>query len=286
MYVLDNNNNARRSSGGSGRSSTIIMLRINRCDQQQKREVERKKEIVAADSVGVGDMNTKIDQFVVPGDAIGQIDDLKVRIGPGLLQNKDQVVASKAGVLRFSKFHKFYWIENEQKRYVPQAEDMVIGIILEKHPESFKVDIGSSSPAMLSAYSFEGATKSNKPLLSIGNLVYCRVLVANKDMEPELVCVSIRNKAEGFGQLIGGYMFNCSLGLSHYLLSEDCSILKIVGTHIPYEIAVGVNGRVWVNSASNQNTIITTNTILNSQYMPDDQIESFIIKSLAASQPV
>ncbi|EFA76349.1 Putative nuclease [Heterostelium album PN500] len=225
-------------------------------------------------------MESNIDKFVLPGDCIGTISDLKVRIGPGLIQVKDTVIASKCGVLRFSKYHKFYWIENEQKRFVPQVEDMVIGIIVDKHPESFKVDIGSSSLALLSAYSFEGATKNNKPLLQVGNLVYCRVLIANKDMEPELVCMSVRNKAEGYGQLVNGYMFNCSLGLSHYLLSEDCEILKILGKHIAYEIAVGVNGRVWVNSMDNQQTIIVANTILNSQYMHDNQIEPFILATL------
>jgi len=229
-------------------------------------------------------MDTLIDQFVVPGDLLGKISDLKVRIGPGLLQNKDTILATKSGVLRFSKFHKFYWIENEQKRYVPQTEDMVIGIVVEKHAESFKVDIGSSSNALLSAYSFEGATKSNKPLISVGNLVYARVSVANKDMEPEIVCLSNKNKAEGFGTLTGGYMFKVSLGLSHYLLSEDCYILQVLGQHIPYEIAVGVNGRVWVNSESTHNTIVITNTILNSQFIQEDQIEPFIIKALEQNE--
>ncbi|KAM9946248.1 hypothetical protein ACTFIZ_010314 [Dictyostelium cf. discoideum] len=212
-------------------------------------------------------MDTLKDQFVVPGDVIGKIGDLKVRIGPGLLQTKDTVLATKAGVLRYSKFHRFYWIENEQKRYVPQVEDMVIGTIIEKHAESFKVDIGSSCSALLSAYSFEGATKSNKPLLNVGNLIYCRVTVANRDMEPEVVCLSQKQKAEGFGQLIGGYMLNCSLG-----------------KHIPYEIAVGVNGRVWINSGSNHNTIVVSNTIYNSQYIQDDQIEPFILKSLSINE--
>ncbi|EAL68893.1 hypothetical protein DDB_G0276783 [Dictyostelium discoideum AX4] len=229
-------------------------------------------------------MDTLKDQFVVPGDVIGKIGDLKVRIGPGLLQTKDTVLATKAGVLRYSKFHRFYWIENEQKRYVPQVEDMVIGTIIEKHAESFKVDIGSSCSALLSAYSFEGATKSNKPLLNVGNLIYCRVTVANRDMEPEVVCLSQKQKAEGFGQLIGGYMLNCSLGLSHYLLSEDCFLLQILGKHIPYEIAVGVNGRVWINSGSNHNTIVVSNTIYNSQYIQDDQIEPFILKSLSINE--
>eukprot|EP01132_Coremiostelium_polycephalum_P000490 gene490-618_t len=225
-------------------------------------------------------MDKIVGEFVVPGEILGKINDLKVRIGPGLLQSKDQILATKSGVLKFSKHHKFYWIENEQKRYVPQLEDMVIGVIVEKHAESFKLDIGSSSDALLSAYSFEGATKNNKPLLSVGNLVYARVSIANKDMDPEVVCLSIKNKAEGFGQLLGGFLFTCSLGLAYYLLSEDCFVLKVLGKYIPFEIAVGVNGKVWVNSGSTHNTVVITNTILNSEFIQDDQLETFVQKML------
>jgi hypothetical protein len=31
--------------------------------------------------------------------------------------------------------------------------------------------------------------------------VYARVVVANKDMDPELLCYSSRNKSDGFGPL-------------------------------------------------------------------------------------
>ena len=39
-----------------------------------------------------------------------------MRIGPGLMQNKDTLFATKAGHLKYSPQHKFYWIENNQKR--------------------------------------------------------------------------------------------------------------------------------------------------------------------------
>lgn len=73
-----------------------------------------------------------------------------MRIGPGLMQNKDIIYATKAGYLKYSPQHKFYWLENNQKRvctsrclficvclillqYVPATEDMVIGIVLDKY---------------------------------------------------------------------------------------------------------------------------------------------------------
>ena len=43
----------------------------------------------------------------------------------------------------------------------------MVGVVEEKHIETFKVEIGSSLPASLSALAFEGATKKNKPNLKV-----------------------------------------------------------------------------------------------------------------------
>lgn len=92
---------------------------------------------------------------------------------------------------------------------------MVIGVVTERHGESFKVDIGGAHAATLPMLAFEGATKKNRPDLKVGSLVYARVILANKDMEPELACYSARNKAEGYGLLDDGYMFKTSLNLAY-----------------------------------------------------------------------
>lgn len=54
---------------------------------------------------------------------------------------------------------------------------------MEKHFDNFRIDIGEVQPARLPSLSFEGATKRNKPNLAIGTLMYCVVVMANKDME-------------------------------------------------------------------------------------------------------
>lgn len=80
--------------------------------------------------------------------------------------------------------------------------------------EYFRVDIGAAHSATLPLLSFEGATKRNRPNVNLHSLVYCRVAMANPDMEAELECVNPQTgKADGFGELAGGYVFKCSLGL-------------------------------------------------------------------------
>ena len=46
-------------------------------------------------------------------------------------------------------------------------EDMVLGVVLEKHVENAKVDLGSAVPAVLPMLAFEGATRKNRPNLQV-----------------------------------------------------------------------------------------------------------------------
>lgn len=53
---------------------------------------------------------------VVPGDVVGLVGTQELRIGPGLMQHKDTIIATKAGILRYKEKQKYYWVENNQKR--------------------------------------------------------------------------------------------------------------------------------------------------------------------------
>jgi len=47
--------------------------------------------------------------------------------------------------------------EQRARRYLPAADDKVIGVVLERFGESFNVDVGGPFVATLSALAFEGA---------------------------------------------------------------------------------------------------------------------------------
>lgn len=98
----------------------------------------------------------------------------------------------------------------------------MIGTIEAKLGEYFRVDIGAAHSAVLPYLCFEGASRRNRPNLALHSLVYCRVAMANPDMEAELECVNPKTgKADGFGELVGGYVFKCSLGLCRRYLDSD-----------------------------------------------------------------
>eukprot|EP01100_Stratorugosa_tubuloviscum_P014839 TRINITY_DN8168_c0_g1_i1.p1 TRINITY_DN8168_c0_g1~~TRINITY_DN8168_c0_g1_i1.p1 ORF type:complete len:283 (+),score=138.85 TRINITY_DN8168_c0_g1_i1:46-849(+) len=218
----------------------------------------------------------KINRIVIPGEIIGRVEPgLSLVLGTGLYQNNDSIVASKAGMLRFKRPHKF-WVECNALRYVPSVEDPVLGIIIDRNMDSYKVDIGCALMATLPVLAFEGATKKNRPNIQIGALVYARVVVANKDMEPELVCTSISGKADEFGEIKDGYAFKTSLSLAKNILLGRCPALKLLGTKFAFEIAVGINGRIWINSNSISTTLKVANILSNSEFLNIEQLAVMI----------
>jgi exosome complex component RRP40 len=120
-----------------------------------------------------------------------------------------------------------------------------------------------ASFATLPQLSFEAATKKTRPQLTQGSLVYARVTLANKHMDPELECVSsTTGKSDGLGPLIGGMLFDVSLGMARRLMmarpAEQGGVVvldEFGGLGAAFEIAVGRNGKVWVDSKSVKATI-------------------------------
>lgn len=113
-----------------------------------------------------------------------------------------------------------------------------------------------TSNALLPVLAFEMATKKTRPQLANGQLVYARVSLANKHMDAELECVNpATGKADGLGPLTGGMLFAVSLGFARRLLMPKSTteggivVLEELGNlGLGFEIAVGRNGKVWVNS--------------------------------------
>ncbi|NP_001148820.1 exosome complex exonuclease RRP40 [Zea mays] len=209
-----------------------------------------------------------VDNYVVPGDVVLDLSEMNnqtIKLGAGLRQECDTIEATSAGKLRQLKPNK-YCIENSQKRYKPSVEDTVLGIVVDTKPDNFLVDIKGPNLAFLPVLSFEGGTRRNIPKFKIGTLIYARVVKANSIMNPELSCMDATGKAAKFGQLKDGYMFDTSTGMSRMLLSSPtCPVLEVLGKKLSFEIAVGLNGRVWVNAPAASTVILVSNAIMRSE---------------------
>lgn len=210
-------------------------------------------------------MIAEINKFVLPGQIVQHVESFKCVsiLGPGLRQHDEQpnrICITQPGTLRYTAPNT-YWIEGHQKHYVPKKGDLVVGVVIKKAGESLKVDIGSAEFASLSMLAFEGATKKQKPDVQVGSIVYARLLNAHREMEPELICVDQYFKAKRLGILSNnGFLFNISLNLAYSLLNFENPLLRTLGQRIPYEIAIGINGKVWIQARESKECLTILNT--------------------------
>jgi exosome complex component RRP40 len=230
--------------------------------------------------------------MVFPGDIIKIHNQESTRLGVGILQEERGVTSLRCGVLRrhgyagSSEARPILWVDSTSKRYHPQVEDMVIGTIVDKYSEAYRVDIGCAQPAVLSAIAFEGATRRNKPNIDVGQVVYCRVAVANKFMEVELCCTSPHFKKDWvtgesiFGELKGGLTVPISLRMAHQMMDESNPLLEIIGAKIRFEVAIGVNGVLWINSDDVRHTIIISNIVTKVDSNPATDVRALLDRAL------
>lgn len=215
----------------------------------------------------------------MPGDVITEAHSLasvagKVILGPGLQRNvNNEVFACKAGILR-KKAPATIWVDSVQRRYVAAKGETVIGTVMGKGMDGFRVDIGTSEPAALSFLAFEGATKKNKPDVNMGDIVFARLILANPDLEPELVCVDSTGKKEKLGVLRDGFVFSCNLNLVRRILSKQCPLLRRLKKEFTFEMAAGMNGRIWIRARNTKETIGIGNAILSTEFLEYDQIDA------------
>ncbi|XP_076263280.1 exosome complex component Rrp40 isoform X2 [Rhynchophorus ferrugineus] len=154
------------------------------------------------------------------------------------------------------------------------------GIITKKSGDTLRVDLGSAESASLSMLAFEGATKKIKPDVNIGDIVYAKVLNAHKEMEPELVCIDQYYKAGRLGVLPNnGFLINTNQKLTQMLLNAENPLLRTLGRQFPYEIVVGVNGKIWFR-ANQTKEMLTLCKMFEEAKNQSDQVITNICRQL------
>ncbi|TRX90999.1 hypothetical protein FHL15_008204 [Xylaria flabelliformis] len=175
-----------------------------------------------------------------------------LKLGPGLRHvPPSDLIPTVAGQLVADHKKNSIWVEYNGGR--------------RPGPEYYYVSITEyNTNAILPQLAFEMATKKTRPQLTHGALAYARVCLANRHMDPELECVSpTTGKADGLGPLVGGMLYDISLGMARRLLMRKSveegkvAVLEELGSAgLAFETAVGRNGKLWVNSDSVKTVLI------------------------------
>ena len=118
------------------------------------------------------------------------------------------------------------------------------------------------------------------------------MLRTHRDMEAELTCTSPHIKTDWvagqsfFGPLLGGASVNVSLHTARRLLQggegEGAGVLEMCGEWVGYEVAVGMNGRVWVKCENAMAAILILNAVVNSQHMTHTQTRDMVAQLFSA----
>lgn len=215
-------------------------------------------------------------KVLIPGDVVpsGYIPARKsskpLTLGPGLHYIPPSTVsATLCGTLHRDLRKNALWLEASGGRYTPSSNDVVIATVQRSTPDFY---ICSLTPyggdVLLPQLAFEGASKKTRPQLVPGSLVYARVSAARRDMDSELSCVYAGSeKANGLGELKGGMIFSLGLPFCRRMLGKKVSAsveedgagiatLELLAEKLRFEIAVGRNGKVWVDGEGVRQTLV------------------------------
>ncbi len=206
----------------------------------------------------------------------------RIKLGQGLVQQVESIVATRSGILLFQK-PNVYWVDHYDHRYRPRVGDNVVGVVREAFAENYPVDIASIDSALLPTLAFDGASKRNRPELSAGSLIYCRIEQV-QDNIADLTCCAKSSQAKKdwmtgeaiYGELKGGCVFRCSLFLAETLLDPECPVLLALARSIPFEIAVGSNGFVWINAETPEQISLIMVAIQKSEGRAPQEIHQYV----------
>ena len=110
-------------------------------------------------------------------------------------------------------------------------------------------------------------------------------------MDPELECVNpSTGKADGLGELKGGMVFDISLGMARRLMMPDPAgqgavvVLEELATRLPFEVALGRNGRIWIDAGSVAKTLVIGRAVVDTdqRLLGMDQQRKLVGKLLQA----
>lgn len=68
--------------------------------------------------------------------------------------------------------NRLIWLTTDVLKYVPAPQESVVGVVIGRSGENWRVDIGAAHAATLDGLAFEGATKRNKPNLKVISFVF------------------------------------------------------------------------------------------------------------------
>ncbi|OQV25486.1 putative Exosome complex component RRP40 [Hypsibius exemplaris] len=198
-------------------------------------------------------------QICIPGDVAFNLTNQSMKtvsLGPGVRKVQSDIMATRVGVMQYRPPATFF-LSTTGDSYSPATGDDVIGVVVKRKghevsEQTYVVDLGRNTgrqTGILPILAFKGATKRYRPNLKKGDLIYGRIRRTTPDGPVRLTCTSNTNQSFWGPLRRTGALYRASLPFARRCLTDgspEHDMIQQVGVRVPFETAIGVNGRIWL----------------------------------------
>ena len=181
--------------------------------------------------------------LVLPGE---EIDVRGLRPGPGTYRVEGRTYASVLGLL--SHRPPVVRVIPLSGRYIPKPGDTVVGTVTDVQTTFWLLDIGAPrwAPLHMTGTPWKIDVGETGQYLHVGNTVV--VQIENLDQTGR---IGVTMLGDGLGKVEGGMIVTISPAKVPRVIGRSGSMIQMLQRETGCQIAVGQNGRVWVDGPTN-----------------------------------
>ncbi len=181
-------------------------------------------------------------EVVIPGDVIG---DRKIKPGYGSYIDGENIYSSLLGI-KSMKYGKVGVIRLSG-RYMPFPEDLIIGIIIDRGPSHWLLDINAPYPAAMHPAETPWRIDFGDTgrFLDIGDVILANILSVD---EIKRIQVTMNDRISR--KITEGIIVDISPSKVARVIGKRGSMIAMLKDYTHTRIQVGQNGRVWVDGDS------------------------------------
>jgi exosome complex component RRP4 len=177
--------------------------------------------------------------LVLPGEEIAA---QGLKPGPGTYRVGGKVYASVLGLV--SPRPPMVQVIPLSGRYIPRPNDVVIGTVTDVQGTFWLLDIGAPrwAPLHMTGTPWKVDIGETERYLRVGDAVIVQV----ESLDPT-GRIGVTMLGEGLGKLEGGTIVHVSPARVPRVVGRDGSMIQTITRHTGAQVAVGQNGRIWVD---------------------------------------
>jgi len=186
-------------------------------------------------------------EIVIPGEILGE---KGAKPGTGTFSEGNSIYASLLGIKNLRSGH--INVIRLGGRYMPSPDDLVVGIVIDRGPSHWLLDISAPYPAALHPAETPWRVDfgDTRRFLDIGDTILANVLSVD-----EIKRIQITMQDRMARKLTGGQLAEISPSKVARLIGKRGSMIAMLKEYTQCRLIVGQNGRIWMDGKEKDMTI-------------------------------